>query len=168
MDVPLQWQVNPMSVLHSHNLVNIHLQVMPILVHPMFGMKRVWHDVHIAEHGADCRRSGLIRPVGEIQCAQDPDNVPPHSRLFMVVPKTAEGRAIEVGMTIASVLSSTTQVLCNQSDCTALEGCFTKCASEGRENLKVRFVPVSGLCRRRWPISGILSTARWISLPPRA
>jgi hypothetical protein len=28
--------------------------------------------------------------------APDPDNVPPRSRLFMVVPKTANGLAIEV------------------------------------------------------------------------
>ncbi|CAL8466686.1 g6222 [Coccomyxa elongata] len=47
---------------------------------------------------APTRRSGLIRPVGELQCAQDPDNVPPRSRLFMVVPKTAEGRAMEEEM----------------------------------------------------------------------
>ena len=76
-------------------------KVGPILKHAVFQMRRVWHDNNIAGHGADCRRSGLIRPAGEIQCAQDPDNVPPRSRLFMVVPKTAEGRAIEVGSSCA-------------------------------------------------------------------
>ena len=32
----------------------------------------------------------------ETEFAADPDNIPPRSRLFMVVPKTADGSIIEV------------------------------------------------------------------------
>ena len=47
--------------------------------------------------GIMCRRSGPASRVNnEIQLAPDPDNIPPRSRLFMVVPKTAIGSAIEV------------------------------------------------------------------------
>ncbi|KAK9916623.1 hypothetical protein WJX75_005036 [Coccomyxa subellipsoidea] len=47
---------------------------------------------------APTRRSVQPRASGEIQVAPDPDNVPPRSRLFMVVPKTANGLAIEEEM----------------------------------------------------------------------
>lgn len=111
-------------------------QVGPIPVHALFDMRMVWHNIHIARHVADCRRSGLIRPVGEIQCAQDPDNVPPRSRLFMVVPKTAEGRAIEVGSIQALPLHLCYYLhsgSCNQADST-LEGCIASCIGWQRKS----------------------------------
>ena len=43
-----------------------------------------------------CRRSGTVSRPPETEVATDPDNIPPRSRLFMVVPKTADGSVIEV------------------------------------------------------------------------
>ncbi len=43
-----------------------------------------------------CRRSGTVSRQPETDIATDPDNIPPRSRLFMVVPKTADGSIIEV------------------------------------------------------------------------
>lgn len=42
------------------------------------------------------RRGGHSRLHLEEESPADPDNVPARSRLFLVVPKTAEGAAIEV------------------------------------------------------------------------
>ena len=42
------------------------------------------------------RRGVPTRSACEPEPAPDPDNIPPRSRLFIVVPKTADGQAIEV------------------------------------------------------------------------
>ena len=44
------------------------------------------------KNGSSSGRSGS----GDLKVPPDPDNVPPLSRLFIVVPKTADGSAIEV------------------------------------------------------------------------
>ena len=53
----------------------------------------------------DRRRSGSVSRQPEAEIATDPDNIPPRSRLFMVVPKTADGSIIEVSS--ASMLCAT-------------------------------------------------------------
>ena len=44
------------------------------------------------------RRGGAARSGSghEVESTQDPDNVPPRSRLFLVVPKTGDPAAVEV------------------------------------------------------------------------
>ena len=39
----------------------------------------------------------MLKPLMEDHLSSDPDNMPPRSRLFLVVPKTAEARVIQVG-----------------------------------------------------------------------
>jgi len=42
------------------------------------------------------RKSGNSNGSGDLMGMPDPDNVPPQSRLFIVVPKTSDGSLIEV------------------------------------------------------------------------
>lgn len=42
---------------------------------------------------------------GDNKGVADPDNVPPQSRLFIVVPKTSDGSLIEVSPSVPSLLS---------------------------------------------------------------
>ena len=42
------------------------------------------------------RRGGPQRPLSDTDVLPDPDNLPLRSRLFLVVPKTADAAAIEV------------------------------------------------------------------------
>ena len=51
-------------------------------------------------HGCCARRLGPSRSATELdatlEASLDPDNIPPRSRLFLVVPKNADGQSIEV------------------------------------------------------------------------
>lgn len=46
-------------------------------------------------------------PVLEEPASADPDNIPPRSRLFLVVPKTAEARLVHVSVTGAAAAAAT-------------------------------------------------------------
>ncbi len=54
--------------------------------------------VHL--HRCCARRLGPSRSATELdatlEASLDPDNIPPRSRLFLVVPKNADGQSIEV------------------------------------------------------------------------
>jgi hypothetical protein len=47
-----------------------------------------------------------LLPPPEQEAGSDPDNVPPRSRLFLVVPKTADGQLIHVSISLAAAVAA--------------------------------------------------------------
>ena len=109
-------------------------------------------------HPACCRRSSGHRSGTDTEMATDPDNIPPRSRLFIVVPKNADAGLIQVLAWCNSPLHQHMHASCARVP-TRQGFAAVLCPST--------VTSPANRCRRKWPTGQSCNTARQTSLRPR-